>query len=66
MFQTGNDALWEAAAHTSKVLHKLPQKELGHSFFRMNCCILGLILDMFCSILLVEFHGYGPVDLIYH
>ena len=52
--ETGNEALWEAAAHTNRVQHKLLQERQGQSFSGMNCGILGMTLDMICSILLVE------------
>ena len=60
--QTVNEALWEAAAHINKLQHNLLQELEFQSFFRMNCCILGMTLDMVWSFLLVE---NGPLDLVY-
>ena len=62
--QIGNDTLWEAAAHTNKLQHKLLQELCGQSFFRMTCCILGRTLDMVGSILLIEHVDNGYVDLV--
>ena len=62
--QTGTDTLWEAAAHTSKLHHKLLQELLGQSFSRMTCCILGMTLDMVGAFLLVECVDNGLVDLV--
>ena len=63
--QTVNEALWEAAAHINKLQHNLLQELDFQSFFRMNCCILGMTLDMVWSFLLVELHENGPLDLVY-
>ena len=52
--QRGNEALWEAAAHTNRLQHNLLQEMLGQSFFRMTLGILGMTLDMVWSILLGE------------
>ena len=41
MTQMGNEALWEAAAHTNRLQHNLLQEMLGQSFFRMTCGHLG-------------------------
>ena len=62
--QTGNGALWEAAAHTRKLQLKFLQDLQGQSIFRMDCSILGMNLVVFGSILIVESHDSGPVDLV--
>ena len=66
VMQRGNDALWETAAHTNKLMQKLLQELRGQSFFGMTCCILAMTLDTVGSFLLVELHKTGHVDLVNH